>query len=53
MPYNSLADVCRLMAERYDSKSNVKLGGFQSHLEEFYVSHHTENCDTTKQSVCR
>ena len=30
------------MAERYDSKSNVKLGGFQSQLEASYVSNHTE-----------
>ena len=29
MPYNSLADVRWLLAERYDTKSNVKLGGFQ------------------------
>ena len=27
MPYNSQADVVRLLAERYDTKSNVKLGG--------------------------
>ena len=28
--YNSRADVVRLLAERYDTKSNVKLGGFWS-----------------------
>ena len=28
VPYNSRADVVRLMAEQYDSKSNVKLVGF-------------------------
>ena len=28
IPYNSLADVVRLLAEQYDAKSNVKLGGF-------------------------
>ena len=32
MPYNSLADLVRLLAEGYDTKSNVKLGGFQSQL---------------------
>ena len=42
MPYYSQADVCRLMAERYDTKSNVKLGRFQSHLEMSYVSRHTD-----------
>ena len=30
MPYNFQADVVRLLAERYDTKYNVKLGGFQS-----------------------
>ena len=39
MPYNSQADVVRLLAERYDAKSNVKLGGFRSLLQ---VSSHTE-----------
>ena len=29
MPYNSPADVVRFLAERYDTKSNVKLGGFR------------------------
>ena len=28
MPYNSWADVCQLMAERYDTKSNINLVGF-------------------------
>ena len=28
------------MAERYDTKSNLKLGGFQSQLEASYVSSH-------------
>ena len=31
-----------LMAEWYDTKSNIKLARFQSQLEEFYVSSHTE-----------
>ena len=30
------------MAERYDAKSNVKLGGFQSQLEVSYMSSYTE-----------
>ena len=38
MPYNSRADVVRLLAERYDTKSNVKLGGFPSQLQASYVS---------------
>ena len=33
MPYNFWVDVCRLMAEQYDIKSNVNLGGFQSEFE--------------------
>ena len=42
IPYNSLADVVRLLAERSDTKSNVKLGGFRSQLQASYVSSHTE-----------
>ena len=30
------------MAKRYDTKSNVKLGGFRSQLEVSYVFSHTE-----------
>ena len=33
--------VC-LLAEQSDTKSNVKLGGFQSQLQASYVSSHTE-----------
>ena len=33
--------VC-LLAEWYDTKSNVKLGGFQSQLQVSYVPSHTE-----------
>ena len=52
MPYNSLADVFRLLAERYDNKSNVKMGGFRSQLQASNVSNQTEkSCDTMKQSV--
>ena len=32
----------RLLAERSDTKSNVKLGGFRSKLQASYVSSHTE-----------
>ena len=42
MPYNPWADVVRSLAERYDTKSNVKLGGFQSQLHVSYMSSHTE-----------
>ena len=42
MCYNSQADVCHLVAERQDIKSNVKLGEFWSQLEASCVSHHTE-----------
>ena len=38
MPYNSLADACRLMAEQNDTKFNIKSGGFQSPLEASYLS---------------
>ena len=33
--------VC-LLAERYDTKSNIKLSGFQSQLQASYMSCHTE-----------
>ena len=32
----------RLLAERYDTKFNVKLGGFRSQHQASYVSYHTE-----------
>ena len=41
-PYNSRADVVRLQVERYDAKSNVKLGGFRSPLQASYMSSYTE-----------
>ena len=49
MPYNSRADVGRLMAERYVTKSNLKLGGFQSKLQVSKVLSHTEElwCNET------
>ena len=51
MPYNSWADVVRLLAERYATKSNEKLGGFWSQLQAFYVSSHTEELWYNK-TVC-
>ena len=42
MPYSSRADVVLLLPEQYDTKSNVKLGGFRSQLQASYVSSHTE-----------
>ena len=38
MPNNSGPEVVRLLVERYDAKSKVKLGGFRSQLQESYVS---------------
>ena len=37
-----LANVVRLLAERSEIKSNVKLDGFRSRLRASYVSSHTE-----------
>ena len=42
MPYNAQAYVVRLLAEWYDTKSNVKLGEFRSQLQASYVSSNTE-----------
>ena len=52
MPYNSRADVVRLLVERYDSKFDVKLGGFQSELQASYVSSHTEEL-WYNETVCQ
>ena len=51
MAYNSRADVVRLLAERYDTKANVKLGGFRSQLQASYVSSDTEELWCNKK-VC-
>ena len=51
MPYNSPADVCRLKAVWYATKSNVKFDGFQSQLEVSYVFNHTEELRHNEQSV--
>ena len=42
MTQGQLANVVHLLAERYDTKSNVKLSGFQSQLLASCVSSHTE-----------
>ena len=49
--YISIANVVHLLAERSDTKSNVKLGGFQSQLQASYVSSHTEELWYNK-TVC-
>ena len=41
-PRNSRTDVVRMLAERYETKSNVKLDGFRSQLQESYVFNPTE-----------
>ena len=51
MPYNSQADVVRLLTERYNTKSNVMWGWFQSQLQVSYVSSHTEEL-WYKEKVC-
>ena len=50
MPYNSRADVVRLLAERYVTKSNVKLGEFRFQRSTCLAK--LRSCDTTKPSVC-
>ena len=42
MPYDSRADVVRLIAERFDTKSNVELGRFRYQLQASNASRHTE-----------
>ena len=42
IPYKSFANEVRLLAERSDSKDNVKLGGFRSQLQASNLSSHTE-----------
>ena len=38
----TIYDVVRLLAERSDTKSNLKLGGFRSQVQVSYVFSHTE-----------
>ena len=42
--------VC-LLAERYVTKSNIELGGFQSQLQVSYMSSHTEEL-SYNETVC-
>ena len=42
MPYNSRADVVRLLVEWYDTKSNLKLDWFRSQVQASYMSSYTE-----------
>ena len=42
MSYNSRADVVCLLADRSNTKSNIKLGGFRSQLQASYMTSHTE-----------
>ena len=46
MPNNSWADAVRLLAEWYDTNSNIKLVEFRSQLQVSYAFSHTE------ESVC-
>ena len=41
-----------LLAEQYDTKSNVKLGGFRPQLQAFYVSSHIEEL-WYNETVCQ
>ena len=42
----------RLLAEQSDTKSNVKLGGFDPSSKHPTCLATLKSCDTTKQSVC-
>ena len=42
MSNNSRADVCRLLAEPYDTKSYEKFGEFRSRLQASYLFSHIE-----------
>ena len=42
IPNDPQADVVRLLPERSNIKSNVKLAGFRSQLQASYLSNHTE-----------
>ena len=47
MPNNSRADMVRLLAERYDTKSNVKLVGFRFKRPTCLAT--LKSCDATNQ----
>ena len=53
MLYNSRADVVRLLAERYDTKSNEKLVGFDPSFNRPTCPATLKSSNTTKHSVCR
>ena len=40
--------MARLLTERYETKFNIKLGGFRSQLQASYVSSTLKSCDTMK-----
>ncbi len=50
IPYNSRAGVVHLLAQRDDTKSNVKWGGFRFKRPTYLAT--LKSCDTAKQSVC-
>ena len=52
MPYNSQADGVHVLAERYATKSNVKLDRCRSQLQESYVASHIEEL-RYNETVCR
>ena len=53
MPYNSQVDVVRMLAERFDTKSNVKIwAGFDPSFKRPTCLATLKSCDTTKQSAC-
>ena len=52
MRYNSQGDVGPLWAEQLDTKSNVKLRGFDPSLKCTACLATSKICDTTKQFVC-
>ena len=47
----AFANVVRLLAERSEKKSNVKLDRFQSRLRASYVSSHTEELRKTREYI--
>ena len=51
MPYNSQADVVRLLAEWYDTKSNLSWAGFDRSFKRLTCLATLKSCDTMKQSV--
>ena len=48
----SSSNMVRLLAERSDTKSNVKLGGFDPSFKRPTCLATLKSCDTMKQSVC-